>query len=84
MARRRPPSLDFGCLERGHFNPLHATVGDPAWQSFWEFLASFPTLELWAPESEPFAIQGDNIGALQNHSKLKGRGPHVQVAKEIA
>ena len=79
-----PRAWTSGILSAATLARFHATVGDPAGQSFWECLACFLTLELWAPEDEPFAIQGDNIGPLQNLSKLKGRGAQVQIAKEIA
>ena len=63
---------------------FNAVIGDPAWQTTWEFLACLITLEMWGVPDTPFTVFGDNTGALQNLAKLKGRGLDVNIAKEIA
>ena len=41
-------------------------------------------LEMWAPCETPFVVSGDNLGALNDLSRLKGGGQLVAVAREIS
>ena len=61
-------------------------VGDPAFQSFWEFLTLLMTLVQWGHwfVQEAVTILGDNTAALQDALDLKGRGAMLAVARELA
>eukprot|EP00972_Heterocapsa_arctica_P008567 1250216-Heterocapsa_arctica.AAC.1 len=39
---------------------------------------------MWAPIDEPFTVQGDNLGSLNNAQRLKGRGALLAISREIA
>ena len=63
-----------------------AEVGDPAHQTTWEHIAELAVICLWAPRytEEVFTVKGDNLGALNNASRLKGKGPLLAVSRELA
>ena len=65
---------------------LKVEPGQSKHQTFWEILTILLSLELWGDHfvHEEVAILGDNTGALQNVLDLKGRGPMLAVAREIA
>ena len=65
---------------------LGVTTGDPAHQTFWEFLCLGLALTIWAKDfvAESLALLCDNTAALQSALDLKGSGPMVNVALEIA
>ena len=60
--------------------------GTPKWQSFWELAAILLCLEAWGRRftSTSMAIVGDNTSALQDALDLKGKGPMLALAREIA
>ena len=57
-----------------------------AYQSFWEFCTLLLCLCVWGDRftSETVSILGDNTSALQNALSLKGRGPLMDVARELS
>lgn len=67
-------------------NRFKAELGDPAHQTTWEMLTQFMCAVLWAPAhgTEALVIKGDNIGALQNALRLKGRGMLAAIARELS
>ena len=63
-----------------------AKIGDPKFQSLWEFITLLVAAIVWrahARETTLFVL-GDNIAALQDAVKFKGRGPMLTVARELA
>ena len=65
---------------------LRVETGSSKFQTFWEILTMLLALEQWGDNflHEEVAVLGDNTGALQNVLDLKGRGPMLAVAREIA
>ena len=61
-----------------------ARTGEPAFQTFWEYLALFISLLLWARPREPIAIIGDNTGALQLAIDLNGENGLLAISREVA
>ena len=63
-----------------------AEIGLPKWQTFWEFSTLLLALEVWGSHftQEEVAVLGDNTGSLQNAIDLKGRGPLLSIARELA
>ena len=59
-------------------------IGDSAWQTFYENLALYISVLLWALPSSATLILGDNTGALQEALDLKGRGPLLQLSRELS
>ena len=68
------------------FLPEIVLVGEPSFQTFFELVALLLTCCLWAAPSvdHSLAILGDNVAALQMALSLKGRGPNLRVARELA
>ena len=64
---------------------LHAEVGDPAFQTMWEFLTLLLAVDAWAPRNSALAlrVRGDNTGALQDALRMKGRGMMNHIAREF-
>jgi len=81
-----PTAWAAGVWDEEIVERFQAAVGDPAFQTLWEHVAELYTLLLWAEGAggEPFALQGDNLGALCNFARLRGRGPLLQVTREMA
>ena len=67
-------------------NGLDIKVGTTSAQSFLELLALFVCLVLWGDSfvTESLRLVGDNIGALSGALHLKGAGPTLAIAREIA
>ena len=65
---------------------LDVRIGEPSAQCFLEFLALFICLELWGSAFVQTALQvvGDNTGALEAALQLKGAGPMLAIARELA
>ena len=65
---------------------LPVKVGEPSAQCFLEMLALFLCLVIWGDwfTAESLQAVGDNVGALNSALKLKGSGPLLAVAREIA
>ena len=61
-----------------------ARTGEPAFQTFWEYLALFISLVLWAGPRDPIAIVGDNTGALQLAIDLNGDNGLLAISREVA
>ena len=55
-------------------------------QTFWEFITLLLALVQWGDcfVSEAVAVLGDNTGALQKSLALRGRGPLLAIARELA
>ena len=51
---------------------------------FYENLALYISVLLWALPSSATLIHGDNTGALQEALDLKGRGPLLQLSRELS
>ena len=81
-----PTSWAAGLWDETIVERFRAVVGDPAFQTLWEHVAELYALILWADEAEgaPFALQGGNLGALNNFARLRGRGALLQVTREMA
>ena len=60
--------------------------GSPKWQSFWELATLLLCLDAWGSRfvEHSLEILGDNTSALQDALDLKGRGPMLALAREIA
>ena len=60
--------------------------GEPSAQCFLEFLALLICLVLWggAFQHEALQVVGDNTGALAAAVQLKGAGPMLAIARELA
>jgi hypothetical protein len=65
---------------------LQMPIGDPAAQSFWEFLTIALALTLWGPGfiKEPLAVLSDSTSALQDALDLKGKKEMLAVAQELS
>jgi len=65
---------------------LPVRVGEPSAQTFLEMLALLISLVLWADYfvAESLQVVGDNTGALSSALQLKGSGPLLAIAREIA
>ena len=65
---------------------LGVAIGDPAFQTFWELLTVALALCQWSRSftTTALAILNDNVSALQSALDMKGKGPLVMVAREIA
>ena len=63
-----------------------ASLGDPAWQSLWEFYTLLLCLLCWGRHAtdQRLTLHGDNVGALQAALSLKGRGSMLAVARELS
>ena len=79
-----PDAWAAGMWSEALLHRFKAKRGDPAHQSLWEHVAELVALILWAPCDEPFAVFGDNLGALNNLSRLRGRSTLLPVAREFA
>ena len=68
------------------FSHLNVRIGEPSAQCFLEFLTLFMCLELWGDPfvQESLQIVGDNVGALESALQLKGAGPMLAIARELA
>ena len=65
---------------------LGVEPGETGHQTFWEFLTLLLALIVWGPRvrSVSVPVLGDNTGALQSAISLRGRGPLLAVARELA
>ena len=65
---------------------LDVEIGSPISQSFWEFYTLLLVLLVWCPDgaATKLNIVGDNTRALQQALALKGRGPMLDISREIA
>ena len=65
---------------------LAVHIGEARSQTFWEFLALFLVLEVWSDEylGSVLNVAGDNVGASQQALVLKGRGPMLEISREVA
>jgi len=65
---------------------LDIHIGEPSAQCFLEFLALLICLVLWggAFQQEALQVVGDNTGALAAAVQLKGSGPMLAIARELA
>ena len=65
---------------------LQVWPNDPAFQTFWEFATLLLCLLQWGAHfvDESVTIFGDNTAALSGALSLKGKGPLLAVAREIA
>ena len=65
---------------------FEAEIGNPKWQSLWEFLTLLLTLMVWGHLSTTsiITIVGDNIAALSNSISMKGGGQLNAVARELS
>ena len=65
---------------------LEVEVGKPKDQSFWEFLTIALAIVLWGKDftQQALAAVTDNTAALQQTLDLKGKGPMLEVALELA
>ena len=65
---------------------LGVRIGEPAFQTFWEFCTLLLSLVVWGKHfrQNTVVIYGDNTAALANALNLKGRGILLHVAREIA
>ena len=65
---------------------LGVRIGEPAFQTFWEFCTLLLSLVVWGKHftQNTVIIYGDNTAALANALNLKGRGILLHVAREIA
>ena len=63
-----------------------AELGNPKWQTTWEFLTLLLALIRWRQHAQGAVLffLGDNIGALQDAISLKGKGDLMTIAREIA
>ena len=61
-----------------------ARTGEPAFQTFWEYLALVISRVLWAGPRDPIAIIGDNTGALQLAIDLNGDNALLAISREVA
>ena len=77
----------FHCLwcseTAGH---LGAEPGLPKWQTYWDFLTLVWALVVWGSKfvTHRVAVLGDNTGALTDALNLKGTGPLLAIARELA
>ena len=69
---------------------LPVKIGDSGSQTFWEFATLVLAMTLWGHQSAEsrgqggLTILGDNTGALGDALALKGRGPMLALARELA
>ena len=63
---------------------LGVQVGLPKWQSFWEYLTAVLAVCKWATPDRCLALLGDNTASLECTLQLKGSGPMLAVARELA
>ena len=59
----------------------------PPHQTFWEMLACMLCLMTWIklmPNRKKVLLVGDNLGSLQNTLDMKGQGPLLAIAREVA
>ena len=72
---------DFAVLDM-----FKATIGCPKHQTLWEFISLLISMVLWAhlAGEDILFILGDNVGALECALQLRGRGPLLIVARELA
>ena len=65
---------------------FQAEVGNPKWQSLWEFLTLLLCLMTWGHHSvtESILILGDNIASLSDALSMKGKGVMNAVARELS
>ena len=63
---------------------LRVHTGVSKFQTFWAFLTLLLCLILWAESSKCLAVLGDNTAALQSALALKGAGPLLAIARELA
>ena len=63
----------------------HISVGEEAWQTFWELLALALAVDMWATPFTPLSILGDNTGALQIALTGGGKTPEMlAISRELA
>ena len=65
---------------------MDISPGESRHQTFWEMLTLVLSLMTWGDHfvTEAVAILGDNTGSQSNALALKGRGPLLQLARELA
>ena len=63
---------------------LDVDIGLPRSQTFWEIVALFLALCLWARPGEALAVLGDNTAALQEALNLRGKRQAQSVSREMA
>ena len=65
---------------------LNVQSGLPKHQTFWETLTLLLSLILWGEYAtgRTILMVGDNTGSLQNTLELKGKGPLMAIAREVA
>ena len=63
---------------------LGVQVGLPKWQNFWEYLTAAIATCRWATSKRCLALLGDNTASLECTLQLKGSGPMLAIARELA
>ena len=65
---------------------LEVKIGIPDFQTFWELFTVALALSVWGPSfvQESLALLCDNTGSLQQALDLKGSGPYLAIARELA
>ena len=60
--------------------------GDPAGQSYWEFLNIALAMDMWADEftQRSLTLLGDSTAALQDFLDMKGNTSMLPIAREVA
>ena len=87
MLRRNVPVAFMKiCWSKTWADKLNAVIGRPNDQTTWEFVTALLVLILWGTDhrDEGMALLGDNTAALASAANLRGRGPLVLVARELA
>ena len=81
-----PMEYFFVQWEADTLQRFHAETGNPALQSLWEFLTLLLVLVCWGQRYtfQTLLIESDNMAALNDAMKLKGRGAMNAVAREMA
>ena len=82
----RPVAWTAFVWEEDTLRRFKAQVGDPSFQSLWEILTLLMCVVLWVvPDAtESTQVCGDNIGALADALRMKGKGLMAVVAREFA
>ena len=66
------------------FKAKGVTVGDPAFQTYFEILVFLLAAERWCFSDRPTAVFGDNVAALQEALDMKGRKDQLELAQLLA
>ena len=66
-----------------HIVEPRARIGDPAFQTFWEYLALLLCLCSFAQRDVPIAVVGDNTGSLQLALSLSGSNGLLAISREL-